>query len=371
MIKNIRYRSPVKIKKPMTRRKKIILIASIVGGVLLAGGAVWAYFTFFAQPESTSETPTAEPVRHFSPLTGVETSEVNTKRPVTAVMIENSPEARPQSGLKDAGVVFEAVAEGGITRFIALYQEAQPELIGPVRSVRPYYLEWAAAFDPAVAHVGGSDEALQMVRGGDYGVDLDQFFNDGAYWRENGTGRYAPHDMYTDSASLNELETAKGKTTSDFKGWARADGKAIEKPVPTETPATEPAPTFADQINLPVSSGLFGVSYTYDRENNKYLRYQAGAAHADREKGQIAPDTVIAMMVNMSLSYDGLHNLITTEGVGTAYIFQNGTVTTGQWSKAVSSAQIQFADADGNEVLLNRGQAWLSAVPNGNTVTWN
>jgi hypothetical protein len=362
----------IKIKKPMTTKKKVGLIIGIVAGVLaLAAGGFLIWKMFFSSNPIVPP-PEPEPVRYFSPLTGVETTEVNTKRPVTAVMIENSPEARPQSGLQQAGVVFEAVAEGGITRFIVLYQEAQPELIGPVRSVRPYYIEWASAFSPGVAHEGGSDDALAMIRSGNYGVDLDHFFDHAEeyYWRA--TDRWAPHNMYTDAVHLDALMTSKGKTSSQFTPWPRQDGKRIIPPGSAEgvDENTIDINVYANSIIMPVSSGTFRVSYTYDPETNSYVRYQGGEAHLDRELGRIAPDTVIALMVNMRLGWDGLHNEITTTGTGTAYIFQNGVMIEAIWSKPTATSQIEFKDIHGNEVELNRGQTWVTAVPNGNTVTW-
>lgn len=154
-------------------KKKVIAIII----VLLAGAVgLFLWQTKVSAPNTPKEEVKQEketgPVR--SELTGLETTVDKAKRPITAVMVENSPEARPQSGLKDAGVVFEAVAEGGITRFVALYQEAQPDLIGPVRSIRPYFVEWAAGFDAGLAHVGGSELALNMVKSGDYVADLDR-----------------------------------------------------------------------------------------------------------------------------------------------------------------------------------------------------
>ena len=117
-------------------------------------------------------------------------------------MIENSPDARPQSGIKQAGVVYEAIAEGGITRFLALYQEAKPGLIGPVRSVRMYYVDWAAPYNASIAHIGGSAAALAEVRNGNY-RDIDQFFNSGSYWRAIAT----PRTMYTPTLSASTLST--------------------------------------------------------------------------------------------------------------------------------------------------------------------
>jgi hypothetical protein len=337
--------------------------------LLLAGAAVAIYLAFFANNSQSEPEPPAEPVRYYSPLTGLETTEANTKRSVTAVMIENSPEARPQSGLKEAGVVFEAIAEGGITRFVALYQESQPTLLGPVRSIRPYYLEWAAGFDAAIAHVGGSDEAMSMISTGNYGLDLDQFYNASAYWRAS--DRYAPHNMYTDSASLDELEAAKDKTSSDFEVFERQDGAAVVPIEPTEEEPNPVNPIFANQINLPVSTGAFGVTYSYDATTNTYQRFQGGVAHVDRELGQISPDVVIAIMVDFAATGDAkAHNNITTTGNGTAYIFQNGTLEQAKWRKDGVHSQIHFVRTDGTDIPLNRGQTWITALGNDKYVTW-
>ncbi|MCA9340125.1 MAG: DUF3048 domain-containing protein, partial [Candidatus Saccharibacteria bacterium] len=99
-------------------------------------------------PAKIIKKPTPQAPKFYSPLTGREVKDsAATTQAVTAIMIENSPDARPQSGLKQAGVVYEAIAEGGITRFLAIYQEAKPQLIGPVRSVRMYYIDWSAPYN--------------------------------------------------------------------------------------------------------------------------------------------------------------------------------------------------------------------------------
>lgn len=341
-------------------------------------------FLIFAPKKSPKnpdpEKPVAkEALKFYSPLTGRETSQEKTRRAVTAVMIENSPEARPQSGLKEAGVVFEAVAEGGITRFVALYQEAEPKLIGPVRSVRPYYLEWIKAFDPAVAHVGGSARALEMVRGGRYGVDLDQFFNDNAYWRAS--DRVAPHNVYTDFSHLSKLAKDKGKTESKFAGWPRETAKksqqeSDQKDSQTNAPKNSEikngeaeTKNSAAKIALDVSSGtLFDVSYQYNSAKNQYLRNVGGAPHHDREKGQISPDVVIALVT--AKGADGGYSTYRTTGRGTAYIFQNGEVKKAIWQKNSLDEQLQFLDEKSEEIKLIPGQVWITALGAANEVSW-
>ena len=113
-------------------------------------------------------------------LESIPQASANLSKPVTAIMIENSPDARPHSGLKQAEVVYEAIAEGGITRFLTLFQQHKPQLIGPVRSLRMYYVDWLAPYQASVAHVGGSHASLQEIRNGKY-RDIDQFFNGSSY----------------------------------------------------------------------------------------------------------------------------------------------------------------------------------------------
>ncbi len=306
-------------------------------------------------PTTSLEKPAA--TKYYSPLTGVEVAnEAATKQPVTAIMIENSPDARPQSGLKQAGVVYEAIAEGGITRFLTLHQEDKPQLIGPVRSVRMYYVDWLAPYNASVAHVGGSAAALAEVRNGNY-RDIDQFFNAGSYWRA--TDRYAPHNVYTSFEKLDALNAAKGYTESSFTAWPRRNGKAAETPN-------------AASVDINFSSALFNTHYDYEASSNTYLRSVGGAASNDREDGRIAPSVVIAMKVNMTLVMeDGYRESITTTGEGEAIIFQNGTATTATWHKASRADSIKFTDAEGKEIALNRGQTWVAAVPNGSgSVSW-
>ncbi len=263
-------------------------------------------------------------------------------------MIENSPDARPQSGIKDSGVVFEAIAEGGITRFLVLYQEQKPQLIGPVRSVRMYYVDWIAAFNASVAHIGGSSEALKEVRNGSY-RDIDQFFNPGAYWRAS--DRYAPHNVYTSFAKLDALNASKGYTTSQFTGFTRKDSTASEAPTATK-------------IDVTISGFLYNSSYTYNAVTNTYDRSQAGEAHTDRESGQISPRVVIVLKTSEQRVFeDGWREQITTIGSGQAVIFQDGTAQEVTWSKPAKTSQITFTDASGNDVPLARGQTWLTAVP--------
>lgn len=359
------FRHPRKVSKWQRIKKWISghrLFVIITVSVLLIGGASAAAFAVL-YPEKTphisvfSTTKPKPAPKYYSPLTGVQVAdEATTKQAVTAIMIENSPDARPQSGIKDAGVIYEAIAEGGITRFLTLHQENKPQMIGPVRSLRMYYVDWLAPYNASVAHVGGSKYALDEVRNGSY-RDIDQFFNSPYYWRA--TDRYAPHNVYTSFAKLDALNSAKGYTTSTFTGFKRTDGKPSEKPDAT-------------QLNIKISGPLYNTTYTYDPGTNTYARSLAGVPHKDREKGQLTPSVVIAMYVDMKkVMEDGWREDITTTGSGRAVVFQNGTANEVTWKKTSRSAQLQFVNADGSELALVRGQTWISAVPNsGGSATW-
>lgn len=331
----------------------------------MAAATLVATVLLFQSPKQTTTpvavaTPkvTPKPVLYYSPLTGAQVpDQASTQQAVTGIMIENSPDARPQSGLKQAGIVYEAIAEGGITRFLALYQEAKPQLIGPVRSVRLYYVDWLAPFQASVAHVGGSKFALDEVRNGKY-RDIDQFFNGAYYWRA--TDRYAPHNVYTSFEKLDALNLKKGYTASTFTAWPRTDGKAAATPTATS-------------IDVKISSALYNSHYDYDTTTNTYKRFEGGQAHNDREAGQLAPSVVIVLDTTMTNVFeDGYREQITTTGSGRARVFQNGTVTEGSWSKADRGSQIKFTDTAGVEVQFNRGQTWITAVPTnqGGGVAW-
>lgn len=352
-------RSPIKWFKSKTKRQKIIIGA--VSAILFIAICFGAWFGLLksapvVEPEPAQKIEVVEPpkpVTEASRLTGVQISLELNKLPTTAVMIENSPEARPQSGLLEAGVVFEAIAEGGITRFLAIYQESKPAQIGPVRSIRPYYLDWFVPFDAPVAHAGGSPEALAQVRA--QGIkDLDQFANPAAYNRAS--HRFSPHNLYTSRDKLLDLQTSKGLGTSTFTGFAHK---------PVETPAAAPNATI---IGLNVSSFNYKVDYTYVAATNSYNRNLGGKPHLDEQSGkQLSPKVVVAMAIPYSKA--GIYSIYGTNGSGAAYFFQDGVVNIGTWSKANRSSQIVFTGASGQPFVLNPGQTWITMLAGANLIT--
>lgn len=328
-------------------KKEYIVIAVLV---LLVGGGIAAYA--LTRPDDKPATivknkpkPAAKPTTVASTLTGVPVDPALNAKPVVGVMIENSQAARPQSGLADAGVVFEAVAEGGITRFLALYQNTFPSDVGPVRSARPYYVQWNLGFDASYAHVGGSPDGLAMIR--NTGTrDLDQFSNAGAYQRI--ASRTAPHNVYSNVVGLQDLAVKKGFGTSTYKGFVRKKEAAASQPT-------------ARVINLNISGALYNASYEYVPATNSYNRSMAGAPHLDATGArQINPKVVVAMAIPYSLN--GKYSVYNVIGSGPVLVFQDGIVTQGTWTKPSDKEQITFADSAGKPLKLNPGQTWLTAI---------
>ncbi len=305
-----------------------------------------------------SATPTPQPTSSTvaSPLTGLQVSPELAARPVMAVMIENSTDARPQSGLNKAGVIFEAIAEGGITRFVTLFQEGQPDYLGPVRSVRPYYVDWAAGFDAPIVHVGGSVDG--KAKAAAYGKDLDQF-SYGSYFQRI-SERFAPHNVYTSSSKLDELLKKTGYTSSTFVGWER---KAA-------APLTAPKATTLD---IGISGFAYNPHYAYLATCNCYKRSMADEPHLDeKSKEQLAPTVVIAMSIGSKTvnSSDGSRYSYDTIGSGTATVFQDGDVIEAKWSKKSMKENVVFTDANGANLKLNAGQVWISMVSALSKVTY-
>ena len=334
--------------------------------LIVLGVGIFSFVCFIIVEANTPGPNIAPPTKiaprvaekFYSPLNGAQVSdEAATKQPITAVMIENSPDARPQSGLADAEVIYEAIAEGGITRFLTLFQQNKPTLVGPVRSLRMYYVDWLTPYQPSVAHVGGSQKALETVRNGSY-RDIDQFHNPAYYWRAS--DRYAPHNVYTSFEKLDALNKEKGYTESVLTGLERQDA-------PNDKQAT------ATQVVINFSSAAYNTVYTFNPDSNTYKRSYAIGPHTDREKGDISPSVVIAMKTTMqAVTEDGYRESIQTTGTGEAVIFQNGGVIEATWKKADQKSQLVFVDKDDKPIKLNRGQTWISAVPinQSGSVSW-
>lgn len=292
-----------------------------------------------------------------APISGrMVTKALAARRPI-AVVVENHPDARPQSGLSQASMVIETLAEGGITRFLAIFQEEDVPEIGPVRSARPYFVDWAFGYKALFAHVGGNSNALSMIRSLKV-YDLNQFSFGSFFWRDR--TRYAPHNVYTTTDKLR----AAAKTRN----------------YPLEDPST-PAFSFKDDIkeeerpqNFSFRVGFdsrFAVTYSYLRADNFFYRSIAGVKHTDRKSGeQIKAKNVIVCFSDIRPSRSSIGEQmmdIRTTGSGKAVIFVDGTRSQGTW-KREKNAIMRFYDATGSEVKLNGGTTWVDFVSTGTVV---
>ena len=351
-------------------------IAVAVAGLLLVGGGSTAAYLLTRPSVKGGVSVTKRPAKPepkittvASTLSGLLVDPSVNQRPVFGVMVENhDPDARPQSGIDQAGVVFEAIAEGGITRFLTLYQDTQPDYIGPVRSARPYYLQWCMGFDCAYAHAGGSPEALADIRS--WGTkDLND--TPGTFWRI--PSRYAPHNLYTSIPKLTELAASKGYNTASFTGFARKKEQAYKAPAAATTTQTTTkkaaaptdARTAASSIDFNISSGAYNAHFDYDAASNAYKRSQGGEAHmvvdGAGNQAQITSKVVIAIITSFGTASDK-HSQYGVTGSGQAFVFQDGTVTTGTWSKDDTKTPLLFKDASGKPLPLNPGQTWITAL---------
>lgn len=301
-----------------------------------------------------------------SNLDGLRYSEGIANRHALGVMIENHPESRPQFGLTDAGVVYEAIAEGGITRFLAIFGPKIPPLVGPVRSARTYYLDWCLEYGCFYAHVGGNIDALDLIP--KLGIkDLDQFRYGvkkygRTYYRIPKKGAAVEHTMFADPVKLYEI--------AHSNGWSLEGGYPSINFKQDVSKGERPA---SQQIAVEVSSKQFNLIWDYDSETNSYSRTIGGVAHKDGATGeQIKTKVVIVQEVPAKLTVTRINEqglIMDTVGQGKARIFQDGSVVEGTWKKEKQEERTIFYDGSGREIRYNPGQRWITIVSPGSKVT--
>lgn len=352
------------IKQPRPKAKWVlfgILLLTLFGGL---GG--WYLVSNQKTPEPVTVAPTPKPtptpvptpITKLSPLTGLAVAPDLADRPITGVVIENHPDARPQSGLSQAGVVYEALAEGGITRFLAFFGDQQAGNLGPVRSVRTYFVDWTLEFDAPLAHAGGNADALDLI--GPLGMKNMDGLGIGAptFYRTN--DRYAPHNLYTSGALLDNLESKFGFRTSTF--------------TPSTRKKDEPGAAAHPTIHIDYSYSGYQVDYKYDATTNDYARSLAGSPHIDRNTGnQIHVKNIVVEYIPTSYGYTRINEqtvIMKTIGSGKAIVFRDGGAVEGTWSKASHNARTQLLDATGQVIPLDVGNTWYSIVPTDKVVSY-
>jgi hypothetical protein len=324
-----------------------------------------------AQTEATTASPTREPTTSptalptanpsatplVGALDGLPVSEAVAQQHVIAVMIDDHADARPQSGLNAASIVWQAPAEAGIPRYLLLFQDKVAGGVGPVRSAREYFIEWAAEWDALYVHVGGSPQAqstLGAQGSGQWVWNADQFKWGGQYlWRIN--TRVAPHNVYSDGEHLRALTTAVGASDGPITpAWSFRTDAPIEARAVGGT--------------ITVAYSYESITYRYDNQTNTYPRYINGSASAQLDAADskvVAPkNVVILQMAFAPLDGVGVKGRLEAGniGTGTAWISSNGRTVQGTWRKdAVTSPTLLFGP-DGTPVTLTAGQTFVQVM---------
>ncbi|GGJ09169.1 hypothetical protein GCM10010885_17790 [Alicyclobacillus cellulosilyticus] len=300
-------------------------------------------------PQGGTPAPSPAPAKHagqqpsparVSPTTGLPLHHAQTE--FFAATVENAPEARPQTGLVDADIVYEMEAEGTITRYLALFHDHIPPLVGPMRSARPYFVETAADWGAPFIHFGGSPQAYRMLRSYPY-PHLDGIY-DGQYFSRD-PSRVAPHNAYLHT---DRLPAFREQVKNGHFRFGRPD---LTGGMPART--------------IDITYNAFTrVHYAYDPSRGQYLRWQDGAPHVDRATGhQIAVTNVIVQYARMApipndpkerIQIDLLHG-------GTAVYCSAGKTVRGTW-KRTERGVIEYLDAHGRLMVLRPGNTWIEVV---------
>jgi hypothetical protein len=343
-----------------TKKWKIIFIFSIFLFLSLSVFFVWR-FSHTIKPhqidkDSAIIAPISAPVRPIGQcagcvrraLDGVYVQPDQANLPLVAVMIDNHPDARPQSGIEKASLVYEAEVEGYYTRFMAVYNsDTEVAKIGPVRSARPYFVNWANELNAAYTHCGGSPEALVDIEQKAI-VDLNEIYNGRFFWRA--TDRNAPHNIYLSSENFNKFLENKKIFRGNFSSWLYKD----DSPLNNSSSSAE--------ILISYSISEFRIKWVYDKTGNDYIRYFADKPEFTADNNLIVAKNIIIQTVPATVIDAVLRLKMDDIGSGSAIICLDGACQPGLWTKHDSSTRTKFSYASGKEVEFNAGTTWIEVV---------
>jgi hypothetical protein len=383
---------------------KLSFVVVLIVLYILSTGVSYGIFRTLGKTEQTIVTPpdevdpgdglkidTSAPRTEACPLNGklhtAQEKAVWEKRRPLAVMLENHTEARPHSGLSKADIVYETVAEGGITRFMGIFYcgIAENTEFAPVRSARTYFLDWVSEYDALYNHVGGAgicsdttvdERAKALCQIGKYKIkDLDQFGISfpTCFRNPDRLGRpvATEHQMVCQSDGLYKIAEQRGWTDVDSTGasWTKAftPWKFKEEAKDTERGTVAKVDMFWWK-----GYAQYEATWEYDKAANEYKRLTGGQPHFDQEaNAQLSAKNIVVQFVKETGPVDGhKHMLYGTIGTGDAIIFMDGNSTEGTWSKKTRTSRTVFKDGKGKEIIFNPGLIWIEAIPTGNTVTY-
>jgi DUF3048 family protein len=331
-----------------------------------------------SRPNPQSSAPAAAP--RLCPLTGTPASSgVDVGRPALAVKLDNAPEARPQAGIEAADVVYEELAEGGITRFMAIFQCNDAARLGPVRSARLVDPDILVQYQPVLfSYSGGNGPVLAKVRSTQGIVDLEHGTHGSAYQRVS--GRAAPHNLFTSTDKLRAFaKDVKGPPRTGFvfeaPGASGASGSS-----PSAAPSAPGSPGAAGGAG-PGAAVTFAFAgapdhrYTYDAGSGSYLRFQGLNTAFKAESGaQVKASNVVVMKVrvvqsSLKAAAGNFSPDISIVGSGDVIVLRRGVSVKGRWSRPSPGDQTKLVDASGKPIALTPGNTWIHLVPESQAVT--
>lgn len=345
------YLEKIKIKKK--KRKKMILI---IFSFIVILGVISVYF--FLQPKEVTEKKQKEE-KPKEPEKRLQIVDLKSKKRPLAVMIDNNTGVNNNNnhaGLQEAFLSYEAIVEGGLTRIMVLFKDKEVSLIGPVRSSRHYFLDYALESDAIYAHFGWSPYAERDVKS--LGVNnLNGLYLSAPYWRN--TAIAAPHNVFTTTEKLYAAAETEGYSL-ESEDWKLLDYSFEE--INLHNDQNEET-TVANMVSIRYSNAQTR-SYQYDHERKIYLRSMNGRPHNDKTtQEQLHYKNIIIMQVeNSTLDNYGRQDLETV-GTGTGYYITNGHVKEINWEKISRKAPTKYTYKDGSKVEVNDGNTFIQVVP--------
>lgn len=276
-----------------------------------------------------------------------------------AVMIDNHVDARPESGLASANLVIEAPVEGGLTRYMAVFDATSTaDQIGPVRSARPYFIDLADALGAVYAHVGGSPDALEQIKHDTKFKNVDEYFSGKYFWRS--AKRYPPHNAYTRMDLLRDAASARSWTAGSLRGWRYADEAGLESATGTTATSTG---SIRGTVPGPVVKygGSDNVSWVYDRTQNVYARNVGGWTLKDLDGTSVVAKNVAVLLTDAQVLDDVGRLKMRTTGRGSAVLYRDGRMHRLMWYRS-SGEQFRFETIDGADATFTRGTTWIEIV---------
>lgn len=317
------------------------------------------------QPARAAPSPSPKPVT--CPLTGQQKPhDFPISRPPLAIKIDNARNARPQAGLGSADIVYEELAEGGITRFMAIFHCGEADDVGPVRSARNVDPEILTEYAPVLFAYSGANPQVRAkiekttgvteIRYGKYG---DRF--------ERRKGRPAPANLFTKTEELRELGDIKGPPKTGLVFQATTPTTTKKPASPSASPTGSPAPPPGKAVSFSYAGGS-PVRYTYDEGSGSYLRFQGDTPHNGLDGFQISATNVVVMKVKVEPGTirDASGNLspeISVIGSGEVTVLSRGLASTGKWARAKLSDLTTLTAGDGKAIPLAPGRTWIHLVP--------